>query len=50
MMIESEEQAARREGYEAWYDGKRLSDNPFPKGSDCYDSWRAGWLGAEEDH
>ncbi len=38
------------EGYDAYWVGTELSDNPYPRDSDEASVWHDGWLqGREED-
>jgi len=38
---------AEREGYAAYFNGKRLLDNPYIGSRLSYD-WKRGWLAAEQ--
>jgi len=37
------------EGHEDWKDGKLLSENPYPIGSERAKEWAEGWRAAEND-
>lgn len=37
------------EGYDAYYDEKELSDNPYPDGSMASADWQFGWHKARQN-
>jgi len=40
---------AFQEGYAAYEDGRKVSDNPNPIGTDLYNQWDKGWHQAQQD-
>lgn len=38
------------EGYQAYIEGSKQEDNPYPIGSDNAHDWHCGWNDAEEEH
>lgn len=44
------EEMCYQEGYDAYFDWKSLSSNPYRKTNpDCADQWRDGWYDACDD-
>lgn len=36
-------------GFDAYYDGVPLSQNPYPSASYFHDAWEDGWIDAEDE-
>ena len=39
---------AYEDGYDAYWEGDEVSDNPYAPGTDGHRSWEAGWLAARQ--
>lgn len=38
----------RDQGFDAFLDHKKHSDNPYPRGTECHDEWNIGFRQADD--